>query len=189
MEGAYVLGVFVPALWVLDYPPEMAGEIDCAALIGFLEEFASMKSGFGDQRVVVLLREPTCAVQSTCNDTDCLELGARVTDCILVDGEGLSEELVADFFETGLIGDFAAHHEQPERQICTAGVDSLVQIVDALVHEAIEGRGLRLPVVIVVLTRLQLPGQADGSSDKGWCSIADSLVAIRVCFPSRLKEL
>jgi hypothetical protein len=93
-------------------------------------------------------------LQSTGHNTDSLELSTRVADGVLINGESLSEELVADLLEACLVGNFTTHHEQPERQVCTARVHPLVEIVDTLVHESIENGGLRLPVIVVVFTGL-----------------------------------
>lgn len=120
----------------------MTGEVDRAALIGLLKELAAMQCGLGNKGVVVLLGESTAAVQGTCDDADGLELGARVTNRIFVDGKCLCEELVADFLESGLVCNFTTHHKQPQCEIGAAGIYSLVQVVDALVHEPVEGRGL-----------------------------------------------
>lgn len=134
----YILGIVVSALRVLDYPPEVTCKVDCATLIGLLEKLASMQSSLGDQCVVVLFGEATGTMQGTCNDADSLELGARVADGILIDGKCLSKELIADLLERCLVCHFTAHHEQPKCQIRTARVHPLVQVIDTLVHEAVE---------------------------------------------------
>lgn len=111
---AYILGVLLPALGVLHYPPEVAGKVHCTALVGLLEELASMQSSLGDQCIVVLLGESASSVQGTRNDADGLELSSRITDRVFVDSKCLREEFVADFLEPCLICNFTAHHEQPE---------------------------------------------------------------------------
>lgn len=140
MRHTYILGIVLAAMRVLDHPPEMARQVHRAALVGLLEELATVQSGLGDQCVVVFLGEPARAMQGSRDDADGLELRARVADRILVDGECLREELVADFFEARLVGDFTAHHKQSQRQICASRVHTLVEIIDALVHESVERR-------------------------------------------------
>lgn len=138
----YIFGVFLSALRVLDYPPEMTSEIHCAALVRLLEELASMQRSFGNKRIIVLLGESTTPMQGTRNDANSLELSARVTDCILVDGKCLREELVADFFESCLICDLTTHHKQSQRKIGAAWIYALIQTVDALMHKPVESRRL-----------------------------------------------
>lgn len=55
-----------------------------------------MECNFGNERIVVLLGEPSRVVQRTSDDAHRLELSPGVADGILVDGECLREELVAD---------------------------------------------------------------------------------------------
>jgi hypothetical protein len=81
-------------------------------------------------------------LQSTGHNTDSLELGTRVADGVLINGESLSEELVADLLKACLVGNFTTHHKQPESQVCTAWVNPLVEVVNTLVHESIENGGL-----------------------------------------------
>jgi hypothetical protein len=116
---AYILGILFPTLWVLNYPPEMAGKVNCAALIRLLEELASMQGSLGNQRIVVLLGEPSGSVQGTRDDADGLELSSRVTDRVFVDRECLREEFVANFLKSCLVGNFTTHDEQPKSELLT----------------------------------------------------------------------
>ena len=77
-------------------------------------------------------------MQGARNDTNSLELGAGVADGVLVDGEGLREELVAELFETCLVRHLAAHYKETEGKIGASRVDALVEVIDALVHKPIE---------------------------------------------------
>lgn len=98
-----------------------------------------MQGGLGDEGVVVLLGEPSRAVKSARNDTYGLELGTRVANRVFVDGECLSEELVAVLFEACLICYFATHHKQSQSQVSASRVYTLIKIVDTLMHESIKG--------------------------------------------------
>ena len=141
MEGkpsAYILRVFFPALRVLNHPPKVTGKVNSAALVWLLEKLASVQSCLGDKSVVVLLGEATSSVQSTGNDADCLELCTRIADGIFIDRECLRKKLIADLFETGLVCNFTTHHKQAKRQIRTAWIYPLVQIVDTLVHKSVK---------------------------------------------------
>jgi len=73
-----------------------------------------MQRSLGDECVIILLRETSCPMQGTCNDTHGLELSTRVADGIFVNCKCLSKELVAELLETGLVGYFTAHNEQAQ---------------------------------------------------------------------------
>jgi hypothetical protein len=49
----------------------------------------------------------------------------------------LREELVANFFKASLVCDLTAHYKQPQRQVDAAWVHPLVQVVYALMQEAV----------------------------------------------------
>lgn len=89
----------------------MTGQVHCAALIGLLQQLAPMQGAFRDQGIVVFFTEASCPMESSCDDANGLELSAGITDGFFVDSECLSEELVADFFETGLVCDLPARYE------------------------------------------------------------------------------
>lgn len=141
-EWTYVLGVLFASLGVFDYPPQMTCKVHRTALVGFFEQFASVQRGLGDQGVVILLGETPGSVERSGDDAHSLELCARVTDGVLVNGECLGKELVAEFFKSRLIGHFAAHHKQAQCQVGAPRVGALIEIVYALVHEPIKGGGL-----------------------------------------------
>lgn len=126
-------------MWILNDPPEMAGKVYGAALIGFLEQFAAVQCSLGDEGIVVLLGKSPGAMECARDNTYGLELGTRIANRVLVDGECLSEELIAVLFECCLICYFATHHKQPQSEVRAPGVYTLVEIVDALVHESVKG--------------------------------------------------
>lgn len=98
-----------------------------------------MECGLGNEGIVVLLGEPPGSVKGACDDTYGLELGTRVTNRVFVNGERLGEELVAVLFEACLVGYFATHHKQSQCKVRASGVYTLVEVVDALVHETVKG--------------------------------------------------
>lgn len=93
----------------------MTGEVDSAALVGLLEQLATVQRAFGDECVVVLLAKISCCVQRTGNDTYSLELSSRVADGLFVDCEGLREVLVSDFLEVVLVGNLSAGNKETKR--------------------------------------------------------------------------
>lgn len=90
----------------------MACQVNSATLVGFLQQFASVQSSFGDESVVVFFRETSRVVKSAGYDADSLELRPRIADGVFINGECLCEELVANLLKSCLIGDFAAHYKE-----------------------------------------------------------------------------
>lgn len=134
----------------------MACQIYRPALIGLLEQFASVQGSFRDQSVVILLGESSRSTESARDDADCLELCSRIADSVFIDCERLGKELIAELLEAGLIGNLTTHYEQPKSKIGTAGVHPLVEVTNTLVHEPVQSRRLALPVVIEMLPGFQL---------------------------------
>lgn len=97
-----------------------------------------MQSSLGNECVVILFGETPCPMQGTCNDTYGLELSTRVANGVFVNRKCLSKELIAELFKTSLIGHFTAHNEQAQRQVGGAGIYTLVEVVDTLMHEPVE---------------------------------------------------
>ena len=174
------LGVLLPPRPVLHRPPQMAGQIDGAALVGLLQQLAAVESALGDQGVVVLFAEPPRRVQGASDDADGLELGAGVGDGFFVDGKGLGKEFVGDFFEGGLVGDLAAGDEEAEAEV--GGAVASVEGRDGGVHEFVEGGRLGLPVVFVVFSRLVFSGEEGGGG------VFDAFVAFLEGFAGCLEE-
>lgn len=168
----------------------MARQIHRPTLVRLLQQLASVQGRLGDQRVVVLFREPPRSMQRASDDAHRLELRPRVADRIFVDCESLGKEFVADLLEPRLIGDLAAHHKQTQRQLRAAwAVYPLVEVADTLMQEAVERRRLRLPVVVVVLARLQLTGQSQRCRHDRRGSVSNALVALRIRRTGCLKKL
>ena len=164
----------------------MAGEVDSTALVGFLQQLAAMERGLGDEGIIVLLAEPPRAMQRASDDADGLELGAGVGNGFFVDGEGLGEEFVGDFFEGGLVGDLAAGDEEAEAEV--GGAIAGVEGRDGGVHEFVEGRGLGLPVVVVVFAGFELAGEFEGGGDESRGGVFDTFIAVLVGFAGGLEE-
>lgn len=106
-KKTHILNILIRATPNLGTPPKMASGANRAALIGLLEQLAAVQRGLRDERVEVLGPEAPRAVQAPRDAADGLELRARVADALLVDGEGLREELVAHLLEARLVGDLA----------------------------------------------------------------------------------
>lgn len=98
-----------------------------------------MKRCLRDQRIVILLAEPSRALQCTREYTHCLKLGSAITDAIFIDRESLHEEFVGSFFEAALVSDLAAGNEETETQFSCGWVDARVELDEGLVEEAVEG--------------------------------------------------
>lgn len=81
---SYLLLIVLP-LRLLDSPPQMAGQVHCATLVGLLEELAAVQSGLRDEGVVVFSAELLAATRKSATDnTDGLELASRIADCFFV---------------------------------------------------------------------------------------------------------
>lgn len=165
----------------------MARKVDSTALIGLLQELASVKSTLGDEGVVVVSAEVSSSVKTSSNDADSLELCTTVANCLLVYSEGLREEFVSNFFVARLISDLAACNKEPEREVCCTAAG--VQRAEEGVCELVKRRRLRIPVVVEMFARLEFPGELEGRGDESRSGIFDSLVAFAERFPCRLKEL
>lgn len=161
-KGAtYVLGILFAASPDLGGPPEMAGQVDGAALVGLLEQLAAVQSALGDESVVVVAAEVAAGVQTAGDDAHSLELGAAVADGLLVDGEGLREELVRNLLVTRLVRDLAAGDEEAQGEVGSAG-DAGVERAEEGVRELVQRRRLRVPIVVEVLACLEFPGELEG---------------------------
>ena len=127
-------------------------------------------------------------MQCTCDYAYSLELSARVTDAVFVDGECLSEELVGEFLEAALVGYLSARHEESKTELCCGRGDAGVELRQRLMHEPVQGRGLRGPIVVKVFSRFELASKFHGGSDKGGSGVTYTLVASFVGFACFLKE-
>ncbi len=164
----------------------MACQVHGAALVGLLQQFRPVERAFRNQGVVILLAESTRGVQSAGDDTYGLELGAGVRDGFFVDGEGLGEELVGDFFESSLVSDLPAGDEEAEAEVggAVAGVES----GDRGVHEFVEGGGLGVPGVVIVFADFVFAGEGEGRGEEGRGGIFDAFIAVLEGFAGGLEE-
>ena len=117
MPQTHRLRIFLPSSPDLRGPPQMTRQVYRPALIWLLQQPASMQGCLRDQSIVVLPRKPSSLVQRSCNDTKGLVLRSRIAYGLLVHGECLSEEFVADFLEGGLVSDIAGRNEEAQRQV------------------------------------------------------------------------
>lgn len=79
-----------------------------------------MQGSFRNKGVVVLLPKASGTVQCPSDDAYGLELGSRVADGFLVDGESLCKEFVSNLFESGLISYLSACDKEAKAEIrCT----------------------------------------------------------------------
>lgn len=117
----------------------MTCEVDGAALVRLLEQFASVKRAFGNQSVVILLSEIPCRMQGACNDTHCLELCSRVADGLFVNRESLCKVLVCNLLEAILICNLTASDEQSQGEIRRA-IDPCVESRERVVHKLVQSR-------------------------------------------------
>lgn len=134
--ATYILRILFSESPELCCPPQMTGQIDSTALIGLLEQLATVQRAFCDECIVVFLTEVPCCVQSTSDDAYSLELCSRVADRLLVDCESLSEVLVRDLLEIVLICNLSAGDEETERKVggtCDAAVEGGKGVVHELV--------------------------------------------------------
>lgn len=164
----------------------MASQIHCSALIRFFQKLATMQRSLRDQRVVILLPEPSGTVQSTRDDAHGLELSSGIADSFLVDSKSLREELVRDLLKAGLIGYLAAADKEAETEI--GGPVAGVEGGNGRVHEFVQGRGLRGPVVVVMFSGFVLSSEFDGRSEDGGGGEFDAFVAVGEGFAGGLEE-
>lgn len=99
-----------------------------------------MQGRFGNQRIVILLSESSCALQRTCQDTHCLELRSAVADTIFVNSESLYKVFVSHFLEPALVSNLPTGNEETEAELGGGWIDAGVELNECLVEEAIEAR-------------------------------------------------
>lgn len=142
-----------------------------------------------NQIIIIITREIPRLTQRGRNDAYGLELCARVTDGILVNGECLCEVFVRDVFEPGLVCDLSAGNEQAETEFGGGGGYAGVQGADGLVQKAVERGGLRRPIFLVVFAGFEAAGEFEGDGDERGNGIFDALVAFEKGFLCSLQEL
>lgn len=118
----------------------MTSQIYGATLIWLLEKLAAVQSTLRDERVVVFSAEIAGTTKALRNYTNCLELGSRIADTLLVNSECLCEELVCNLLEPTLVGNRTARDEKSQGKIShPGGRDPRIQCRDQSVTEFVKG--------------------------------------------------
>lgn len=186
--ATHILGILLAKGANLCCPPQVAGEVDSAALIRLLEQLAAVKRALCDKRVVVVAAEVACRVQPTSNDAHSLKLRAAITNSLLIDGKGLCKEFVRNFLVSRLVSYLAAANKKTQRQICGA-TNACVERRECRMRKLVESTGLGIPVFVEVLPRLELAGELERCGNESRCGVLDALIAVGKGLACDLKKL
>lgn len=154
----------------------MTCEVHCTTLIWLLQQLASMERAFRDEGIVVLLAKMSCRMQATRNDAYSLELRSRIADRFFVYCEGLGKKLVCNFLKIALVSNLTTGDEETKSEVCRASNTS-VKCGERVVHEFVESRRLRLPIILKMLALLVLSCEFETGCDNGGRGVFDPFVA------------